>query len=81
LSVAERRQRQRQPRERRDRAQHLEDRIQCACRPLAAANEHAEPDAADRREEIAERNALQARVDMPEQTLVDAAAVVERVDD
>ena len=35
----------------------------------------------DRRERIAERHALQAREQVPEQALVEAAVVVERIDD
>ena len=41
----------------------------------------AERDADDRGERVAERDALQARREMPEQALVDAAVVEERIDD
>ena len=49
LAVAERRERERQPGERRHGAQHLEDRIEPAHRPGRLADQRAERDAGDRR--------------------------------
>ena len=49
LAVAERRERERQPGERRHGAQHLEDRIEPAHRPGRLADQRAERDADDRR--------------------------------
>ena len=81
MTIAKRCERQRQPRERRNGSQHLKQRIERAHRPHAVADEHADRNADDRRERVAERDALEAREQMPEQSLVDAAVVVERIDD
>jgi hypothetical protein len=65
----------------RNRAQDLEERIERAHRPLAAADEHAERDAAGGREEIAEADAFQAREQVPEEALVVTAVVIQRIHD
>src|SRR5215510_8038019 len=65
--------------ERRHRAQHLEDRIEPAHRPDRLPDQGAERDAGHRGERIAKGDALQARRQVPEQPLVDATAVEERI--
>src|SRR6266550_8254275 len=81
VGIAEARERQRQPGERRDGAQDLEDRVEAAHRPGALADQHAERDADHGRQAEADADAAQALGDLPEGALVDAAIVVERIDD
>ncbi|MGY3109399.1 hypothetical protein ACVWW7_006026 [Bradyrhizobium sp. LM6.9] len=81
LAVAERRERQRQPGQRRNRAQDLKQRIEPAHGPDRLADQDAERNAGDGGERIAERDALETGGEMPEQTLVDAAVVEERIED
>ena len=59
MAVAERRERQRQPGERRHGAQDLEHRIEAAHRPDRLADERAQQHADDRGEAEADRDALQ----------------------
>ncbi len=78
--LAEARQRQRQPGERRHGAQDLEDRIEAAHRPGALADQHAQRHADHGGKAEADADAAEALGDLPEGTLVDAAIVVERID-
>src|SRR4051812_18018774 len=65
LAVAECRQRYRQPGERRDRAQDLEDRIEAAHRPDGLSDDGAEHDADDAGKAVADHHALQRDENAP----------------
>ena len=69
------------PGQRRNRAQHLEDRVEAAHGPVRLADQGADHDAHDGGQGEAEGDALDAGIDVPEQALVGAAIVVERVGD
>jgi len=81
LPVTKCRERQRQPRQRRNGAKHLEQRIKPTHRPYRLPDQSAERDTGDGRQRVTERNPLKAGGQMPEQTLVDAAVIEERIED
>ncbi len=81
MAVLKARQRQRQPGQWRHGAQHLEDRIEAAHGPIRLADQHAEADPGDHRQQIADRHPFEAGQQLPGQAHVIAAVVVERIDD
>ncbi len=81
MAVLEAGQRQRQPGQRRHRAQHLEQRIEAAHGPVRLADQHAQGDAGDHRQQVADRDPFEAGQQLPGQADVVAAVVVEGVDD
>ncbi len=81
LEFAEGGERQRQPGERRHRAQHLEDRIEAAHRPDRLADERTEQNADDGRKAEADGDALQRDQHAPAKADILRTVVEERIDD
>ena len=81
LAVAESRQRERQPGERRNGAQNLEYRIEAAHGERRLAEQDAHADADDRGEDIADSRRGEGGRHVPEKPLVDAVADLEGIDD